>query len=165
MPGRKGRSGPKPKPTSLKILHGSFEKDPSRRNKREPVPQDKTPPACPSHLGRLAKNEWKRIVKELQSLKVMAKVDREALEQYCAAYQSWRECLKDVRKRGVVLTKIDNGGNEIRYRNPADIAMVSHTKTIHTFLTEFGLTPSSRTRVQIDEKVETRDDAKKRFLA
>lgn len=153
------------KPTSLKVLHGDFEKNPKRRNKREPTVKDKGPPKCPAHLCQVAKNEWKRVTKELASMKVLTSVDREALEQYCTTYASWRECLKHVRKYGVVLAKVDMMGNDIVYRNPADAAMATHTKTLHRLLCEFGLTPASRTRVQIDEEVSTREEAKKRFLA
>ena len=86
-------------------------------------------------------------------MKVLTKVDRGALEQYCIEYEMWLAALADGNTHGIVLEKADAKGNTIRYRNPGDVSLLQHRMAIHRYLAEFGLTPSSRTRLQ--EKTET----------
>ena len=152
------------KPSSLKVLHGDFEKDPQRENKQEPKP-DVGVPLAPKHLGQFARAEWARVTKELSSMGVLTKVDRQALEQYCVAYEKWRKALKHVAEYGQVVSIVDDKGNEILRRNPGDVACLEYSRLIHKYLTEFGLTPSSRSRLVVEKETSSRGDLEKKFLA
>ena len=146
MPAGKGR--PK-KPTALKVLHGDFDIHPERRPKNEPQP-DCQSPACPDHLPVLAKNEWKRVVKELAELKVLSLAERSSLEQYCRAYAEWREAGRSLEKEGRYY--VEDGTMK---ENPAGKAMRAWAVICHKLLCEFGMTPSSRTRLVISDATET----------
>ena len=63
--GRRVGSGPKPKPTKLKLLEGN----PGRRpiNDKEPKPKERLP-QCPTHLSEEAKREWQRTGKRSASI-------------------------------------------------------------------------------------------------
>ena len=152
------------KPTALKLLHGDFEKDPQRQNKREPIAKAGRP-TCPRHLKGEARKEWTRVTKELADLTVLAKTDRAALQHYCETWELRSIALADVQKNGCFYTTIDQGGNVIRKRNPADVAFLEYSRLCHKYLTEFGLTPSSRTRIQIEKEVESRSDMAAKYLA
>lgn len=154
MPAGKGRPR---KPTSLKVLHGDFEKNPQRKTKNEPTPEVKTP-KCPAHLPTLAKNEWKRICSELVELGVLSLAERASLEQYCRAYAEWREAGKSLEQNGRFY--VEDGTTK---ENPAGKAMRSWAGICHKLLCEFGLTPSSRSRLTISE-AETQDTKEARYL-
>lgn len=154
MPAKAGRPR---KPTALKVLHGDFEKNPSRRPKAEPQP-DLAVPKCPSHLSVLARHEWKRIVSELGDLKVLSLAERASLELYCRAYGEWREATKTVEAEGRYYAD-EKGWKE----HPAGKAMRQWAGICHKLLCEFGMTPSSRSRIAITDASET-DSKETRYL-
>ena len=150
--------GRKPKPTALKLMDGDFQVHPERRNHNEPqVPEGI--PACPDHLTQLAKNEWKRICKEMKTLGVLTKIERSAIEQYCTAYGEWRECLKDLEKNGRFITSPSG----VYVENPAGRALRGHGTTCLKALIEFGMTPVSRSRLHVQKTTEE-NSVEKRFF-
>ena len=138
-------AGRRPLPTALKLIQGNPGKRPI--NKDEPKPEIKAP-TCPPHLSRPAKNEWKRIVPILTNLGIMTKVDRAAIAAYCQSYGRWVEAENKVQERGDVV-KTTNGNIVTNpYLSVANRAMDNMRK----FLVEFGMTPSSRSRISADKK-------------
>ena len=145
MPGRR------PTPTRLKVLRGNPGK--RRPNRREPKPQTRVP-ACPKELGRRAKDEWRRIAKELSALGLLTAIDRAALAAYCEAWGTWIDAVEKVREFGAVV-KVPSTGFPIQspYFGVANQAQ----KQMRAYLTEFGMTPASRARIEV-EPVEEADE-------
>lgn len=142
--------GRKPKPTKLKELAGN----PGHRplNKREPQPPEpERAPYAPRHLSDEAQKEWRRIVKALMQLGLYTDVDRVALEMYCQAYGDWLQAELKVREEGAVLTSTLSGN---AYQNPWYHVANREWEKLRKMLPEFGLTPSARTRLTIDEPEE-----------
>ena len=129
----------------MKILEGN----PGRRplNKKEPKPTGM--PTCPRHLSKEAKAEWRRIAKELKTIGLLTTVDRAALAAYCQHWAHWVEAEQKLQEDGISLVYRSPGG--MYRKNPwlqvADEAM----KGMLSFLGEFGMTPSSRTRIQVEK--------------
>jgi len=136
-------AGRRPKPTALKELQGNPGK--RRLNANEPRPGGI--PKCPSHLDAGARREWRRISVELIALGLLTGVDTAALAAYCMAYSRWAAAEKSLQKFGPVI-KSPKSGYPIQnpFLGVANVAMDQMRK----FATEFGLTPSSRTRLSID---------------
>jgi len=126
MANRTGKSGPPRKPTALKLLHGTFRADTSAKHEPKPA-SDATVPKPPKHLTLLAKAEWIRTAAELHPLGLLTRPDYSTLEMYCETYASWRRAIK---------TKDQPGGR-------------SFAQLAHRFLTEFGMTPASRSRINV----------------
>jgi P27 family predicted phage terminase small subunit len=139
--------GRKPLPTSIHELHGSFQKDPQRRRDKEPEPIEGVP-ECPEYLTGHAREEWGRIVSILAGMRLANRSDVAALELYCRAYGDWRDACEKVAKLGQVLFTKKNSEPIVR-RNPFDIVREKNAALCLKLLTEFGLTPSSRTRCQV----------------
>lgn len=133
--------GRKPTPTHLKVLRGNPGKRPLPAN--EPQPKPKAPP-CPAHLDAEAKREWRRMVKELEPLGLLTKIDRAALAAYCQAWSRWVQAEEMIRKTGMIV-KAPNTGFPIQ--NPLLPVANRAMEQMRKFLTEFGMTPSSRARV------------------
>lgn len=135
-------AGRPPKPTALKKLGGN----PGKRvlNKNEPTPKGKRP-SCPKHLDGEARREWNRMAKQLFDLGLLTEVDRAALAAYCQAWARWVQAEEEMRAPDFkMITTTDSGYPVVSpWMGIATMAM----KQMKTFLTEFGMTPSSRSKV------------------
>lgn len=142
-----------PKPTKIKLLQGTFRKE---RARNEASPNPAIPPV-PAHLSDEAKAEWKRISEELMKLGLLSIIDRAALAGYCEAWADWLDATEKVNRLGKVIKtgtktiqKLDGsietqGGNFVE--NPYFSVKKRSAELMHKFLTEFGMTPASRTRI------------------
>jgi P27 family predicted phage terminase small subunit len=147
-------AGRKPLPTNVKIFRGN----PGRRplNDREPKPPPEIPP-CPKLLQGEARREWKRITKTLHALGLLTKIDRAALVAYCQLWGRWIEAEDKVRLTGAV---IEVGENGYPILNPHLSVATKTLDQMKAFLTEFGMTPASRSRIHVAKNAEEDEDAK-----
>jgi len=137
-----------PKPTNLKILEGNPGKRPL--NLEEPQPSTEMP-TCPAWLDHAAKLEWKRVCPELHRLGLLTTIDRVALAGYCAAYSRWVRAEKEIQKA----FDYDFLGKDYkmkRTKKPEVQIAIDSLAQVKTFCAEFGLTPSSRARMQVPGK-------------
>ena len=157
------RPGTKPKPTATKKLEGDIHKE--RWNKNEPKTEPSMP-TCPSHIEGAAKTEWKRVTKELFDKGILDRIDRAGLAAYCDAYGRWVKATKELKEfeeifPGNGLTVRTSNGNWIV--NPLINVINKSLEQMHKFAVEFGMTPSSRTRINIG-KEPSEDDEFDEFL-
>ena len=134
--------GRKPVPTHLKLLHGNPGK--RRLDTGEPTPAQK-PPTCPSHLSPAAKAEWRRLARQLTTLRILTELDRAALAAYCQAYGRWVEAERKLRETPMLL-KLPSGYVQ---QNPWLAIAHKQLELMHKYLTEFGLSPVARSRISI----------------
>jgi P27 family predicted phage terminase small subunit len=137
--------GRKPKPTRLKELHGNPGKRPLNQNEPKPEPQLPRPPAV---IQGAARKEWFRIGRILFDAGLLTAMDTQALVAYCQTYARWCEAEEDIRRSGTVVRSLHDQPMISPYLKVANIAWSQWTH----MLTEFGLTPSSRSRVKMPEK-------------
>jgi P27 family predicted phage terminase small subunit len=149
--------GRKPKPTALKVLEGNPGKRPLNNN--EPKPEKKAP-RCPSWLEPEAKKEWKRMAKTLEAIGVLTQIDAAAFAGYCQAYARWKEAEEFLSKHGTIF-KTPSG--YIQQVPQVSIAQ-TYLKIMKDFCSEFGLTPSARSRIRIDSETSTNDDPMESLL-
>jgi P27 family predicted phage terminase small subunit len=138
------------KPTNLKVLEGNPGKRPLPENEPKPVP---IAPPCPAHLDSRAKKEWKRITPELEHLGLLTRIDMAALAAYCQAYSRWIEAEKMIRKHGM-LVKNQKGYPVV---SPYMAIINKSLEQMKSYLTEFGLTPASRSRIDVKPPAEDID--------
>lgn len=135
--------GRKPTPTHIKELKGN----PGKRalNANEPV-APKGKPSCPKHIEGEGKKEWGRITKLLEEMGLLSKAEGPALALYCQMYARWVEAEANVKKFGMIIPVGENGALQLSpYVSIANQAMAQMQK----LLCEFGLTPSSRSRIKL----------------
>jgi len=138
------KPGPKPRPTKLKLLLGEPNKD--RINEDEPEPTPGAPP-MPDSLDELGQVAWRSLVESLSDLDLISLVDAHLIELYAHAYSGYRRALEKEIQYGQVL--ISDG---VAKRNPFMIEVHAHRKELLAMLSEFGLTPSARSRVVVPGK-------------
>jgi P27 family predicted phage terminase small subunit len=135
MPGRKAM------PTAMKILRGN----PGKRalNKHEPQP-----PAgadMPDWLSAEAKAHWPLVASQLRAAGVLTQMDAPALALYCEAFARWKDANENVAKYGPVIKAPSGVPMQSPYLHIANKAWAQMLKT----LVEFGMTPSSRSKVTV----------------
>ena len=144
--------GPSPKPTIIRKLEGNPSKRPL--NDREPIPPDGVPD-CPDHLNEEARAEWFRTAQVLQTMGLLSKADRAALGCYCTAYSRWVQAERDVAKFGTVVKSPSTG---FPLKSPYLTVADQSIETMRKFMVEFGLTPSSRSRIKVPNNHEAKDE-------
>lgn len=142
--------GRKPKPTALKALEGN----PGKRdlNQKEPKPEKKAP-RCPTWLEPEAKKEWRRMVNQLEQLGILTEVDMAAFAGYCQAYARWKEAEEFITKHGTIVKTPSGYWQQV----PQVSIAQSYLKIMNRFCEQFGLTPSSRTRIVADKPSDAED--------
>ena len=152
-----GTRGRKPKPTALKVLEGNPGKRPL--NKNEPKLEKKAP-KCPSWLEPEAKKEWRRMSKILEELGILTEIDASAFSGYCQAYARWKVAEEFLTKHGTIF-KTPSG--YIQQVPQVSIAQ-TYLKIMKDFCSEFGLTPSARSRIHAAVDKKDTDDEMEQLL-
>ena len=141
MPGVKGKSGQRYKPTQAKQLAGTLR--PERVNPNEPAgPVLGKMPPCPSHLNGEARKTWSKFGRALIEMGVLTWVDLHGLAAYCVVHARWLEVETQLQTYGVMLSQ-DGRLFPSPYLKIAEDCL----KQMRAWMTEFGITPSSRSRV------------------
>ena len=103
-------------------------------------------PRCPAYLDDNAKREWRRLVPILERMRVLTEADEIALGNLCQQYALMQEAQIKLKKTGL-LVKTRSGSIQ---QSPL-VAIISTTvDQVNKLCREFGLTPSSRTRIQVE---------------
>lgn len=135
--------GRKPKPTAAKKLAGNPGKRPL--NDSEPQPRVVPDVIAPAHLEGDARLKWDDLVAELYPAGLLTAVDVDALAFYCVLYGRWKKAERIVRDKGEVIKTVNGNIIQNPYLSIANRALAQMTK----LGAEFGMTPSSRTRIAV----------------
>jgi P27 family predicted phage terminase small subunit len=120
-------------------------------NTQEPTPSV-VEPHCPEYLDDEARKEWGRLVPILLRMRVLTEADYIALANLCQAYSTMVLAQRQLSKTGLIL-KTPSGYVQ---QSPLVSIVKGQMETINRLCAEFGLTPSARTRVQVQtEKPKT----------
>jgi P27 family predicted phage terminase small subunit len=146
MPG-----GRPPLPTKVKAAKGTLR--PCRQNVSEPVLPVEGP-SCPRELSGLARREFMRARRELKAAGIVAKIDRGALVGYSVALALVLECQAEIAKTGAVI----KGRLNNPILSPFAVARQMGLKSLATFVSALGMSPSSRARVHAAEPAAEPDE-------
>lgn len=132
--------GRKPLATEVHQQSGAYRNHPSRENKQAPKPKKCTPDVPANVLNMpIAKATWDRACKILAECNVLTANDGFLLESFCVNEQLYDDALKQIRAMGI--TEPDGRKNQV----VAEFHKFASRRD--KLLSEFGLTPSSRTRL------------------
>lgn len=150
------KAGRRPKPTALHILEGT-QRGPVKREPSAPVGV----PPMPERLkvDEVAVEKWHELAGILARMGVLTTGDGEALATLCEVHSAEQSCLLQLRAGGAVM-HTDLGGVK---PNPAGPMYRSLVAMKASLLSEFGLTPSSRTKLAT--QVEVKKDELEEFFS
>ena len=126
-----GSRGPAPTPTAILAARGSW-----RANIRPGEPEPPAPSLRPPKwISEPARKLWRQLAKELADIGVFKATDRHMLAVLCETYATWRATDDDKAKE-------------------------KWTGVLLRLAREFGLTPSSRSGLIVDQAPSTQDKSK-----
>ena len=150
------KKGRKPKPKSLHILNGNPSKiDLEKRDKGKPKPVP-IAPRCPGWLSKEAKKEWGRCAPILERIGLLTEADGPLFELYCQVYGKWKEAETFIGKNGSTYKyqKLDKDGKVVStyVTSYPQVAIAKQcADQLLKICSEFGLTPSSRERINLPQ--------------
>ena len=150
-----GKRGPAPAPTALKLVKGVQKHNPDRVNRNEPQPGDGEV-APPAWLTAEARALWDQLAADLERKGVLKAWDCEEFAVWCDAAARRREAAAALEiGRSVVEEPIVNKAGEVvgyrLVRNPWTLVLKDSTDTLLRFGARFGLTPSDRSQLKVDD--------------
>jgi len=109
-------------------------------------------PKMPKDLPQAAKDEWKRLVKQLERRGSLTSVDGSQCEIYVRLFAQWKALCLEVEKDGPMIDDVvlDKDGEQVvrRVQNPAMKLANQISAQLRMLLKELGSTPASRESVK-----------------
>lgn len=139
-------AGPPKTPSHLQLVRGNPSKRPI--NKQEPKPPSGVP-QTPKYFDKRGKYWFKKMGEELDALGVMSTLDAKALELLVEAYVEYRHHCEVLDTEGYTYNTTSMTGDIIKKAHPAAAMKADVWKRIRAMLSEFGMTPSARTKVSV----------------
>ena len=133
--------GPKPIPRNLRVITGADRK--SRTNEDEPI-LPVIIPDPPGHLTVAESDKFIEMAGKLARMRVITEADVDALALYAVSWMRMLDADEKVREMGPII----KSPNNYPIQNPYLPISNRCRKDCESILTEFGMTPSSRTRVK-----------------
>lgn len=140
--------GRRPKPSHLKLVTGVPGKRPV--NAKEPRVA-RSRPSSPSHMSDKGRETWGYVTGLLDRMGVLTEIDAVALEMLCEAYADYLAAKAELKDFGSdYYTTLTALGDKMHRAHPAVAQKNDADRRIRAWLSEFGMTPSARSRVKAD---------------
>jgi P27 family predicted phage terminase small subunit len=136
-----GRRGPKPTPTKLLDIRGSWR---AKTRPDEPQPPALTKATPPTWLSEKAKLHWKETAPCLIELGLLTVLDTHAWAMACEAFAHWMVLSDLIAKEGMIL-ETETGSR----LHPALRAEEKQFELYLKISREFGCTPASRVSLHV----------------
>jgi P27 family predicted phage terminase small subunit len=106
----------------------------------------------PPELSGNAQSLWHRIIPHLITMKVLAKADQLTLQLMCESYATYIDACDEIEKDGAFIEQVNKAGETYKTEHPACKARSRAWKEIIYLCRQFGMTPSSRTGLNVPSK-------------
>ncbi len=147
--------GPKPLPSHVKVQRGNPGKrsDPGQTEDAIQAPQRKL--RAPKGLNKRQQKHWRDLAHQFHQLQLTTDLDIGAMRLLVDAWERYLQANEAVNQYGLVV----QGHNGVPMQSPyLQVANKAHADVL-SMLREFGMTPSSRSRVtQAAQALEPEDD-------
>jgi P27 family predicted phage terminase small subunit len=148
MPGRKR------KPTEMLKASGTY-RDDRHANKMTLPLGSPTPRAS---VGDISRDAYEFIAGRLTNIGVVSEIDTFALQMFSDAWEDYIAAREVIRRDGPTYTTTTNTG-DIMFRPRPELAMMNNAwDRLKKIIPEFGLTPSSRAKIDAKDEVQDIDD-------
>lgn len=135
-------TGRKPKPTRLKEIQGN----PGKRALNDDEPKPTLPVKRPRGMAPKPRKAWDEIAPDLERVGVMTGWDTFALRLLVEHYTIAIEAVGELREMGLFAPARDGVK-----KNPAATVFKENAVAALRVMTEFGMTPSSRSKLHLPE--------------
>ncbi len=135
------------KPTSLHVLNGNPSKI-KDLGKNEPKPKP-IAPKPPAWLSKQAKKVWECHALQMENLGLLTEVDGIAFANLCQEQADMERRQKILNKLGDTMEYTNTKGEVNMVPRPEALLVHKGRQIIKAYCAEFGLTASSRSRIQV----------------
>ena len=149
--------GRKPTPSHLKVVRGTNRAD--RANNSEPKPRRELPSA-PAHMTDRGREAWGYVCGIADRMGILTEADALALELLCEARSDWLSARDEITAAGGETYTTDAG---LIKAHPAVAMRNDAARRMQSLLAEFGMSPSSRSKVSAKDDDDETDPAAKFF--
>ena len=149
--------GRKPTPSHLKVVRGTDRAD--RRNDAEPK-LDRSRPSAPETMSDRGREAWGYVVGILDRMGIMTEADAMAVELLCEARSDWLSARDEIAASGGETYTTEAG---LIKAHPAVAMRNDAARRMQSLLAEFGMSPSSRSKVAAKGEDDKDDPAAKYF--
>jgi P27 family predicted phage terminase small subunit len=154
-----GQRGPAPTPTAILKLRGSTLVSKRRQAREARGPAGAPDP--PDWLDEEAKAMWDHLLPMLEGIGVLTRIDGNALARYCRLWSRWRKAEAYLDKHGEMYPLKDDRGRVKCVQQWPQVAIAAKLSQQLTRLEqEFGMTPSARSRVQVQSSLGQTDKSR-----
>ncbi len=108
----------------------------------------------PDFLSAGASDYWDRIYPDLSDAKIIGVLDADALAMLCESHALYRQSLQDLQEHGAVSTNREGA----MVRSPYFMIEQKAFEQFNSMLSEFGMSPKSRTKISTVSVVDTPPD-------
>ena len=143
------------KPTALKKQEGTFRSD--RDGNKLELPSSM--PVLPDYISDQAKTYYLATASKLHKMNLINDVDDTALVLLAEAYDDYRKAKDYIDKHGDVYSVTNQAGEILWKMHPKARIMSESWLRVKKMLSEFGLTPSARAKLNaVENKIISLDD-------
>ncbi len=142
-------TGPKPKPTLLKVLNGNPGKRPLNQREPKPTGDLKDPP---DHFSQEQTDIWNYAIAHAPK-GLLKNIDLSVLEIWTTSFALYREAERLLKQAGPTVSS----PNGLLMPHPSIAIMNKQAGNMMKAAAEMGFTPSSRSRIAVDPEVEADD--------
>lgn len=146
-------------PTKLRVLRGNPGKRPLPVNEPQP---DAGRPRKPRHVTGIAAEEWNRLTELTMAMQVLTEADGPMLEATVIAYAEVRRATTVLNRKGITYSARTKSGVRT-YARPEVAIRADAWRRYVTGLSHFGLSPSTRGKVQTVAPDRPQSKARKYF--
>ena len=143
--------GRKPKPTAILKAQGTY--DASRHKNRLEADGIVSAPTVQS-----SNETFECLVKKLDHLGVVAEIDAMALQMLADAWEDYQVARNVIKEQGPTYSTTTAQG-DLMWRPRPEVSMMNHAwAKVEKMMVQFGLTASSRAKIEMKEKIQTLED-------
>jgi len=150
--------GRKKIPTEIKKARGTLRKSRELDSQMEVQKVDAIPTA-PKWLSPIGEEQFNVVVNQLNSLGMLYEIDLKLIEAYANSMALHIECEQQLRINGRIMVYRDEEGNP-KHSQIVPLQTVSKQALDQAvkLAVQFGITPSSRTKISAPQKLEIKDN-------
>jgi len=141
-----GARGPSPTPTNILKARDSW----LAKKRDDGIERQVSRPHRPKDIGKKARYVWDRLIKYLEPLNILNKVDRFALRRYAEMFVIYQETQKSLDEKGYIMPVKDRNGQILSYKDRPEIRrLLQLNDQLCKIERSFAMSPGARAALSV----------------
>lgn len=114
-------------------------------------------------IDSVAKEEYKRVLKDLKNITIMGNLDLANIVGYCNAYAMYRKATEQLAGEKLIVEKVSASGATYKAENPLIMVQKKYAEEMRKFASLCGMTIDSRLKAAAMKVEKVKDEIKDEF--